>query len=418
MRDKEHPRCPEIEKVQPYIDGILPMQEANLFKGHLESCRQCLDELESLRQVSDVLHAAAREPVPGLDVARVRERLFGGRRHVIRRRPVLALAGAVGLVVACLVVVLYWPQGRHPRTVERVQPDERVQADDHITLVPLDGGQVTQRPLADGGTAVRLTSGALFVCLDRPLAGRFVVETPAGEVEATGTLFLVRVVDEKITAVVLLQGRLVTRPREGRPGSLIAPAFGMLCPAIRPANLDPPARTERPGGRVASKRVGGVRPLALVRRLLAERKIDRALAELNSYLVRKPGDPRAIFLLGDAHRLAERPTEALAAYQRAIRLGKNPRLAEAALYQIGLLQLRDLARPAEARRTFERLAREYPHGLLVQESFYHLAECRITLKDFQGAMRLLDEYLEKYPRGTKAAEARALLRAFEEKGWR
>jgi len=408
LRDKKHTRCPEIEKVQPYIDGILPVQEANLFKGHLDACRQCLDELESFRQVSDVLHAAAREPVPESNAARVRERLFGGRRQAVRRRPVLALAGAAVLAAACLVVVLYWPQG----TVERVQ------ADNHITLVPLDDGRVTQRPLADGGTAVRLTSGALFVCLERPLAGRFVVETPAGEVEATGTLFLVRVVDEKSTAVCLLQGRLVTRPREGRPGSLVAPAFGILCPAIPKASVDPIARTERPGGHVASKRVGVVRPLAVVRRLLAQRKIERALVELNSYLVGKPGDSRAVFLLGDAHRLAERPTEALAAYQRAIRLGKNPRLAEAALYQIGLLQLHDLARPAEARRTFERLAREYPHGLLVQESFYHLAECCIALKDFQGAMHLLDEYIEKYPRGTKAAEARALLRAFEEKGWR
>jgi hypothetical protein len=429
LRGKKHTRCPEIEKVQPYLDDLLQPEKATLFRRHLDNCSQCQEEFESLKQVNDVLQSAAREPVPKLDASRVRERLFGGRRRAAHLRPALAFAGAAVLVTACLVIVLYWMHGMRPQQIERLggtsvaKPNRQetvavIQPDEHITLVPLAGGRVTHRSLPDGGTAVRLTTGALFVRLERPLAGRFMVETPAGEVEATGTLFLVRVIDKKSTAVCLLQGTLLTRSLQGPLGSMVAPAFSVLCPAIRTADLEPLARPGRPNVQLALKQPRHEKPLAAVRRLLAERKIEPALAELSSYLARRPDNPRAVFLLGDARRLGKQPAQALEAYQRAIRLGKDPRLAEAALYQIGLLQLHDLAQPAEALRTFKQLVRDYPHGLLVQESFYHLAECRIAMKDFQGAMRLLDEYLGKYPRGTKAAEARTLLRAFEEKGWR
>lgn len=435
MRRQKRAGCPELEKIQLYIDDLLPAAQAAGYAEHLSSCPECQSLLQSYQDTIGVLKIAADEPVPELDVSALRRRLFADGRRTYRRRPVLALASAAAVAVACLLVALVWVRPHHQEPSASaighlgVAPTGKgriavIRPDEHISLVPLEHGRVSHRRFSDGGTLVELSSGALFVKLDRPLAGRFVVDTPAGEVEATGTMFLVRVVGRRTTAVFLLQGTLVTRPRQGPEGELVAPAFGMLCKPVRQASLEPapaPAaagRQKHPDKRVEAGKPGVEKPLALVRRLLAERKIEPALGVLNEYLARAPDDPRAVLLLGDAHRLSERPVDALAAYQRVIRLSKNPRLAEAALYQAGLLQLHDLAQPAEALKTFERLVRDYPHGLLVQESFFHLAECRIAMKDFRAAMRVLDDYLAKYPRGTKAGEARTLLKVFEEKGWR
>jgi TolA-binding protein len=93
-------------------------------------------------------------------------------------------------------------------------------------------------------------------------------------------------------------------------------------------------------------------------------------------------------------------------------------MREAALYEVGRLQLRALDQPAKALETFSRLKQEYPRGLLGQEVAYHLAESYIATKKFLEAVRALQDYLKRYPRGTKAQEARTLLEALKTKGWR
>jgi TolA-binding protein len=56
--------------------------------------------------------------------------------------------------------------------------------------------------------------------------------------------------------------------------------------------------------------------------------------------------------------------------------------------------------------------------LLGQEVAYHLAESYIATKKFSEAVRALQDYLERFPRGTKAQDARTLLEALKTKGWR
>jgi TolA-binding protein len=87
------------------------------------------------------------------------------------------------------------------------------------------------------------------------------------------------------------------------------------------------------------------------------------------------------------------------------------------LYEAGRLQLQTLGKPEEALKTFQRILREYPRGLLRQEVFYHMAECYLAQKDYSKAIESFQEYLRRYPDGTRVKEASTLIQALHEKGW-
>jgi tetratricopeptide (TPR) repeat protein len=320
------------------------------------------------------------------------------------------------------------------------------------------------------------------------------VETPAGSVEATGTVFVVRILEDRMTEVWLVEGRVRIHPRVGishergaaahaifssqvlekvdgdvargreilvdaqRMDPLGSEPLGFVSIVSEPAGAEvkageavlgaTPLFVARPAGRLelsiaadgyepaeqsaelktgrlSSHRVELVPtqapaadPLGRIRGLLAARQIERAVKELNGYLEKKPGDVKALFLLADAHRLGDRPEEALVLYRKVGDTAWDSRLREAALYEVGRLQLQALSNPGEALKIFLKLKKEYPKGLLGQEVAYHLAESYIATRRFSEAVRSLEEYLERYPQGTKAQDARTLLDALKTKGWR
>ncbi len=157
--------------------------------------------------------------------------------------------------------------------------------------------------------------------------------------------------------------------------------------------------------------------LAEARRLLADRELSAARRRIALHLERRPDDPRGLLLRADALRLADRGRQALDGYLRVAALASDPRLAEAALYQAGLLRLQVLEQARAALETFAGLRREHPDGLLRQEVAFHLAECYLALADYRRALRALQDYLRLYPEGTRAAEARELLGDLRAKGW-
>jgi len=159
-------------------------------------------------------------------------------------------------------------------------------------------------------------------------------------------------------------------------------------------------------------------PLARFRKLLAARKTKKAIKGLKSYLGRKPQEHKANLLLADAYRLAGRSQKALGIYRRVAADTRDARLAEAALFQVGVLQLEVIKVPQEALKTFLYLRRNYPKGLLRHEVAYNLAESYMATKDFHRARRALEDYLRLFPYGTKVKQAKKVLKILEEKGWK
>jgi len=236
-------------------------------------------------------------------------------------------------------------------------------------------------------------------------------------IEALGTVFQVRLLADGGVGVRLSEGQLRITPAQRAPALVEAPADLVLSPwgSLLPAA---PARSEvarKPSPAPAGPAVGS--PLSRIRRLLANREIDTATRELQAFLQTHRDDPQGSLLLGDAHRLAGRHTQAEAQYRRVAGSG-DAHLSEAAWFELGLLQLGPLARPGEALETFQTIRRSFPEGLLRQEVAFQVAQCFLALKDFQRATRALQDYLRLYPDGTKAAEVQELLQELSRKGWR
>ena len=525
--------CPALELVQPYLDDLLSPPKRTDFENHLTGCAECQIALERYRQVSAVLKEAAAGPLPALDHQRVYEKASAGRQ------PSGWLIPAAAAVAAALLLLVLWPETVPVSTYTEAQDatvtdTAGVQATitfvsgdaqgpvqvagrlsllqnteawtgesgaiamrmaDDISVVLLHNGRAVLSRTGGGTRKVGLTQGVLVARLRKPLQGRFIVETPAGSIEATGTTFVVRVLENFNTEVWLLEGKIRVYPLQGisheraaevyalfsetdleKIGKDVSEGWMILTEAQR---IDPfkkaeplgwmflesnpsgaevtagdvvlghtPLMIARPAGgselqisaegyepvtRPVDIRVGRVSsyqvelvptetpvddPLGRIRRLLAARRIDQAVSELNGYLRKKPGDVKATFLLADARRLDSQPEEALELYRTVSDKAWDHRMREAALYEVGRLQLRSLKQPGEALKTFLRLKSEYPRGLLGQEVDYHLAESYIATKKFSEAAQALEAYIKRYPQGTKAQEARTLLDALKTKGWR
>lgn len=526
--------CPALDRVQAYLDDLLSSSQKSDFEAHLSDCAACRQALEQYRQVSTLLKEAASEPLPGLDRNRVYEKAVSGPR------PLGWLLPSAAAVAAALLLLVLWPQPipvstytKAPEAIEPSAPATSLQAAitymsadasgpveaqgrfvlaegaearagsagavamrvaDGVSVVLLAGGRATVKRGEDGSLRVSLNAGELVARLRRPLENRFLVETPAGLVEATGTVFVVRILKNRNTEVWLYEGRVRIHPRQGisherganahavfssetlervdqdvtggrevladaqRMDPLSSGTLGWVSVVSEPAGAEvtegdvilgyTPLLIAREAGRLElaiamdgyetdresvdlkSGRLSSYEielvpttapasdPLGRIRRLLAARRIEPAVKELDGYLKKKPGDAKAIFLLADARRLGSQPEDALVLYQKVGDTAWDHRMREAALYEAGRLQLHALSKPEQALKTFLKLKQEFPRGLLGQEVAYHLAESYIATKRFTEAVRALEEYLERYPRGTKAHDARTLLEALKAKGWR
>ncbi len=532
--DQGRETCPFLAGVQDYLDGLLSDSEKSDFENHLPGCPECTRSLEAYRQVSAVLKEAASARLPALD----RERVYAGAVSGPGRMGWwLAAAGAAAAV---LLLFVLWPRNApvstYPESRESIHAAEpaawleaavtymsadasgpveaggrliqkegaeacagrrgalAMRVADGVSVVLLMGGRATFQGGPDGSLRVSLTQGALVARLRSPLERRFLVETPAGSVEATGTVFAVRILQDGNTEVWLYRGRVRIHPGMGISHERGAPAHAVFSPRVLervdddlssglgiledarrkdPWGLEPlawlsiksrPAGAEvsadevvlghtpllmaRPAERLelgiaaegyqpvrrsvelktgsrsshrvelAPTRTPAGDPLGRIRRLLAARRIEKAVLELEGYLEKKPGDVKALFLLADARRLDKKPEEALALYRKVGETAWDHRLREAAMYEVGRLQLHALSRPAAALETFLKLEREYPRGLMGQEVAYHLAESYIATRRFSEAVGALEDYLKRFPRGTKAKDARTLLEALKKKGWR
>ena len=110
-----------------------------------------------------------------------------------------------------------------------------------------------------------------------------------------------------------------------------------------------------------------------------------------------------------AQALASRGRYAQAAASFARLSAAGPR-AELALYERGLLLLKKLEEPAQARRVFLEHRRRFPESELGPEVDVSLIEASLRAKELPDAAREIDAFLARYPANERRDELR-LLRA-------
>jgi TolA-binding protein len=98
--------------------------------------------------------------------------------------------------------------------------------------------------------------------------------------------------------------------------------------------------------------------------------------------------------------------EATAAFQEAAR-GSGPR-AELALYEVGRIQLRNLADPVSAAATFRRAQSRFPDGELRAEVDLSLIESLLGGRSYDDAGQAMDGFIQRYPHSERRSEVRRL----------
>jgi TolA-binding protein len=290
-------------------------------------------------------------------------------------------------------------------------------ADLELRLGPETGAILSRR--GSGGVEIGLERGEVSLVVGRRPPDRPVVVGAAGySVVVVGTVFTVRSSADGAVGVTVAEGRVrVTGPgverlvRAGEVWSSRASAA-----TVAPA---PPAPVERPQ-RVAAPREKRVRP-AVPRRVAAApppAPLPVAPPSPSSDPVPAPipppspvpaAPPAAPDGYEAAQALASRGRYAQAATAFARLSAAGPR-AELALYERGLLLLKKLDEPAEARRVFLEHRRRFPESNLGPEVDVSLIEASLRAKALPEARREIEAFLDRHPSNERRHEVR-LMRA-------
>jgi len=159
---------PECDRLDDYLLGWLPDDEAAGFEAHLVDCPACREELQQQRRIDRLLAAATGqiEPVPASLVDRIEEQYHRShRRRVARWAWGLSAAALAASVLAVLLVMGAFGTGNQPQPI--VQEHPKPVGDAEQVAPP---GRQPPRPGAVARVTVDDPSAAILVSLqtERP----------------------------------------------------------------------------------------------------------------------------------------------------------------------------------------------------------------------------------------------------------
>jgi anti-sigma factor RsiW len=96
----------DYDEIYCYQKGILPEQEKNAVRSHLESCKECAAKLEKASRLSS-LFGAANEPVPGRIFQNIMNETGSGKGlfgYIFKPRFVVAASFAVVMFISIVAV--------------------------------------------------------------------------------------------------------------------------------------------------------------------------------------------------------------------------------------------------------------------------------------------------------------------------
>lgn len=332
--------------------------------------------------------------------ARVERGLLSRRR---RRGGVLALAMAAALGV---VLVLFAQRPRDPAPVA-VEP-ERAAGVPALRLA--DGSEVQARstdariePVRSSANEVllRLAAGSARFSVTPNPARRFRVLAGNVSVVVMGTVF--RVARESGTVVVAVESGRVRVEAPAGPRELSAGESAVFEEVI---SLDEAPSPPSPS---AVQLAPVPRPESRWRALAQDGDYAGAFAELEREGARVVRDvPEDLLLAADAARLGGRPDKAVPHLERLLRRHARDARAPLAAFTLGRTLLEQLGRPREAAQAFADARRLDGSGAMAEDALAREVESWSRAGDAPLAGERAREFLERYPKGRRAALVRRL----------
>jgi hypothetical protein len=243
--------CPRLFEAAAMRDGRLTGAPRTSFERHTRVCAACAHEVEELEALAEAYRATPSKQADELRSRRERTRLLaafdrellvakGGGE--VRHRLVWPAAG-MAFVAALLLVWRVHPWHERPAHVEASR-----------AAVHADPATAWSERVDGDREVVALEHGALSIRVDHAAsAGRLVVILPDGELEDTGTTFMVSADSGRTTRVAVQQGSVVLRLRGQLPIAVgagdvwtpaAAPATASACasstPSSEPSSTAPP----------------------------------------------------------------------------------------------------------------------------------------------------------------------------------
>jgi len=469
------------ERLADYLTGDLPDEESSAIAVHLAVCDDCAESEQIWRGLEPAVRTAELEPLAPETERRVTSGMepidlaWRRRRHNVRRAALVAAPLAAAATVALVLALGVEAPGDDPdhggKPILAVGGNTVDEAPEWLTPLCGAGGSGSQVIDVAPGTRLvlgqeaeahvelvganevrfRLERGAAVAEVGLlPPGFRFVVATPAGEVEARGTLFAVEVAPEGAHHVRVSEG--VVEVRSGRAlrsraTSLLVAAGQELTPdAPAPRQMDPTGfaaylplleAPERPA-EVARAETGppladaaasgsgapvveeqpeqpasgvGIAPIVTA---LREGRLTEAAALVDREIAARPNaQPTidALVKLAQAYRRARMNSAAAEAYARLQQLYPSSRTATNALIGMGQLKLTSMGRPAEALMHFDRYLARAPGGALAKEASVGRVRALARLGRCAEAREGHRRIEARWPGSNEAARAAASLAA-------
>ena len=134
---------------------------------------------------------------------------------------------------------------------------------------------------------------------------------------------------------------------------------------------------------------------------------DRAYEALREGGGQRVADvPNDLLLAADVARLSHHPAQAVAPLESIVRDHAGDARAPLAAFTLGRVLLEELARPGDAADAFAKARALAPSGSLAEDALAREVEAAARAGDAARARQRADEYLERYPQGSRAATVR------------
>jgi hypothetical protein len=364
--------CGRSWEAEALADGRLSGSSRDSFERHLADCAACQGEVAELARLRALGQAIAPAPLDPLQRRRLRVALLRaahgeGRAAPSPRRPMWTMAAAAVLLVGGGA---FAARARWHRSAARTAMASSASASARPpTFEVADVASAHWRTeVAGAETRLILDRGTAAFHVDHLGAGqRFVVRLPDGELEVRGTRFVVDVEAGSTRAVRVTEGVVALRIGHDAERLLRAGDRFEGAPPVEPTPAAPSATDANAPARAAT-------------------------TTAHTPVAATPSAPPigSMSASASARSTASASSRAASELAAAMLLLKQERWAEA-----------DAALAAFAERHGDDARAE-------DAAFLRIAAHR-KLNDAAGARALAKDYLARYPRGFRAAEARALL---------
>jgi len=365
----KRPACTRAWQAEALEDGRLSGAERASFERHAASCAECTSELralERLRQGAERL--PANMPTP-LEHRRQRQELLRRASELHQRAPgqpqrrrfaAFVLSGAL-LAAGYIGYELRASRSGSETAVALTAPTYRLEASPGAAWQTLEDGAALR---------LRLASGSFRLEVDKLTAvQRFVLELPDGELEVIGTHFGVRVEPEGTRRVEVTEGRVALRLRDALPLSLGAGESWT-----------------------------------------AEREAARAAAPPSVPAAEPPSTPAAA---APSERPRVRARQTSLPEKTALEPPSGEQAATAGTHDDDFARARaafGAGDYGQAERLFQEFERRHAEDARREDSTFLRAVARARRGDAAGARATARQYLERYPNGLRAPEAKRLAR--------